>query len=138
MSTDHSFEISKQCDALQLPSDGTVAEMIESVYTEKGIMLEALRVGREAEMKHRMETGAEGGNVSVLEKWLTVITGSNGNTYAMLQRLVVIDEKRHQLEIEKLKKQVQQTEKVYKLQYKPGILKMPNFSESEDDLKNYI
>ena len=38
--------------------------MIESVYTKKGIMLEALRVGREAERKHKMETGAEGGNVS--------------------------------------------------------------------------
>jgi hypothetical protein len=88
------------CDALQLPSAGSVAEMMESVYTEKGIMLEALRIGREAERKHKMETGAEGGNVSVLKKLLNVITESNENTNAMLQHSVVIDEKRHQAEVE--------------------------------------
>ena len=47
------------CDALQLLSTGSVAEMMELVYTEKGIMLEALRLGRGAERKHKMEKGAE-------------------------------------------------------------------------------
>jgi hypothetical protein len=34
------------CEALDLPTDGSVAEMIESVYTEKGMMLFAHRTGR--------------------------------------------------------------------------------------------
>ena len=84
-----------------------------------------------------MTEGAEGG-VSILKELLTVITESNVNTHAMLERSVGIEEKQHELEIERLKRQIQQSEKVYKLQYKPGILKMPNFNESDDDLENYI
>jgi hypothetical protein len=124
------------CEALELPIGGTVSELIESVYTEKGMMLYALRTGRGPEKKREMTEGAEGG-VSILKNLLTVITESNVNTHAMLERSVGIEEKRHQLELERLKKQIQQSEKVYKLQYKPGILKMPNFNESEDDLENY-
>ena len=125
------------CETLQLPTTGNVAEMIESVYTEKGMMIQAHRTGRGPEEKHKEPKGAEGG-VSILKDLLTVITESNENTHAMLQRSVGIEKQRHQLEVERLKKQIQQSEKVYKLQYKPGILKMPNFNESEDDLENYI
>ena len=124
------------CGALGLPTDVGVAEMIESVYTEKGIMLSEHRSGMGRERKHRTE-GAEGGE-SVLKELLSVITNSNSNTQAMLERSIGVEEKRHDLEVERLRRQIQQSEKVYKLQYKPGILKMPNFNESDDDLENYI
>ena len=112
------------CETLDLPTVRNVAELIESVYTEKGMMLYAHRTGRSPEEEHKMTESAEGG-VSILKDLLTVITESNENTHAMLERSVGIEEKRHQLEVERLKKQIQQSEKVYKLQYKPGILKMP-------------
>ena len=123
------------CEALELPTDVGVAEMIESVYTEKGLMLSAYRegVGRERQQK----TDGAGG-VAVLKDMLAAITESNVNTQAMLERSLNIEGKRHEIEVENLKQKIQQSEKVYKLQYKPGILKMPNFNESDDDLENYI
>jgi hypothetical protein len=90
------------CETLQLPTTGNVAELVESVYTEKGIMIQAHRTDRGPEKKHKESEGAEGG-VLVLNELLTVITDSNQNTQAMLQRSVSIEEQRHQLEIERLK-----------------------------------
>ena len=84
--------------------------MFESVYTEKGIMLSEHRSGIGRARKQRTE-GAEGG-VSVLKDLLTVITDSNSNTQAMLERSVGIEEKRHELEVERLRRQIQQSEKV--------------------------
>ena len=70
------------CEALELPTDVGVAEMIESIYTQKGIMLMAHRTGEGPE-KQKVTEGAEGG-VSILKDLLTVITESNMNTHAML------------------------------------------------------
>jgi hypothetical protein len=67
------------CEALDLPTEGSVAEMIESAYTEKCMMLFAHRTGKGPEKKHKTE-GAEGG-VSILKDLLTVITESNVNTH---------------------------------------------------------
>ena len=79
------------CEALELPTDVWVAEMVESIYTQKGIMLMAHRTG-EGPDKQNVTEGAEGG-VAILKNLLTVITESNQNTHAMLERSVGIEEK---------------------------------------------
>ena len=74
------------CEALKLPTDVGVAEMIESVYTEKGLMLSAYREGDGRERRQKIE-GA--GGVAVLKDMLTAITESNLNTQALPKNLNV-------------------------------------------------
>ena len=73
-------------------------------------MLEAFHTGGGAKKEHKMEIGTEGG-VSILKELLTVISEGNENTHAMLQRSVTTEERRHQIEVERLQKIVQQSEK---------------------------
>ena len=124
------------CTALHLSSDGSVAELMTSVFIEKGKMLELLRTGRRPEhIPHKEMTSKTEG---VLAELIVAMNMGNNTTRAMLQRSIDSDEQRHQKEIDRLQRIVSQSEKPTKPIYKLGILRMPNFQESEEDLENYI
>ena len=72
------------CTALHLSSDGSVADMMTSVFIEKGKMIELLRAGRKPEhLSHKeMMSKTEG----VLAELIVAMNMGNDTTRAMLHR----------------------------------------------------